>query len=297
MPAIKLSSVAWASGIAAAWLVMGFAFARMNASPSDPGLAGRAAAALTPGSNRILIVGGSNAIAGIHHKELADAIGRSVLNLSLPASGGDERVLWEYAKAGAKSGDTVILSLRSFLIEQPKDLSLAKANDQVLTAAMKGHYHPTGVVALPWQPLPAESVAQRILELLNGEPSASQKRFSCDAPTGMLDDVPYRSRPEEYWHSLAANVADLQNKKVTVLATMPWLRVPPDQQAGMRKLLAEARARLAAMDVAVVEPDDDAAVVKDGNLSCDGAHLSQDGAAVHTRYLARHLRAKLADRL
>ncbi len=105
MPVSKLSPVAWVSGIALAWLIMGFVFAQINASPSEPGLAGRAAATLDPSPNRILIVGGSNAATGLHNKDLALMLGRPVLDVALIGSGGDGQIVgWNQPPALLLSG-------------------------------------------------------------------------------------------------------------------------------------------------------------------------------------------------
>jgi hypothetical protein len=288
----KPSPILWVSWIAAIWICLGFLFAQMKTGFDDPGLEKRVAQALAPDNGRILIVGGSNVIAGVHFGDLAGKLSRPVVDLSIVDEGGDERILWHYAEAVTKSGDTVVLSLRSIVAHDPEDISLASSINGKLKAQLGPRYAPVKLDGAIWRPLPPISLAQKLRAVLL-HTETPKTRFTCEEAKGTYDNVPYHSKPELYWSQMAQNIARLRSHGVRVVATLPWLRIPPEQQKGLRRLIQEAREHLAAIDVPVIEPDDDMAVVKDESLSCDGAHLSRKGAEVHTRYLTKYLKAVL----
>lgn len=292
MRANRPPPILWVSWIAAIWICLGFLFARMQTGFDDPGLEKRVAQALAPADRRILVVGGSNVIAGIHFSDLAKTLSRPVIDLSIVDEGGDERILWHYAQAVTRGGDAVVLSLRSILAGDPEDISLASTIDGKLVAQLGLLYEPVKLDGAIWRPLPPISLAQKLWAKLT-HTETPKTRFTCEEAKGTYDNVPYHPKPDLYWSTISKNIATLRSRGVRVIVTIPWLRVPPEQQKGLRRLIQEARKHFTTMNVPVIEPDDDMAVVKDASLSCDGGHLSRKGAEVHTRYLAKYLKAAL----
>ncbi len=289
----KLSPVAWVCCVTAIWLVCGFAFAAIDLTIDETELETVAHAALAPGQNRVLIAGGSNALAGFVDDQLATELQVPVVNVSLTNEGGDTRVVWAFVRSVARPGDTVVLSMLSFVVDEKPNPVLAAGNNRSLSRWIGPRYHAVDLRTGLWHALPARAP---LAALLHGVGAHRKLRWSryCRTPMGDLLDVSYQPRPPAYWQTVAENVAALQREHVHVIAYLPWLAVAPHQRPDLYKQLEEARDRLQAMHVALLEPDVKADIRNDHSEFCDGRHLSMKGAIIRTHLAAVYLKNRLS---
>lgn len=290
MRANRISATAWVLCLCAMWSVCGFVFAALDDCESEPGLDAMAKeAAFVPGHKRILIVGGSNAIVGFDAAQLSARFGRPAVNLALLEEGGDKRIVFEFAKAVARPGDTVILSLRSFTADTSNEDNPSRAwrNDRILQMSLNGRYRSVPITKPLWRLLPAKSMMGSLLEFSGLK--HSEVRYTCDGEASVYGTVDKTPRPPGYWKYVAANIAELRRNGVTVLATFPWVYVRPKDESVARNAMQAARRELAAAGVEVIEPDVSADIIRNGALFCDALHLNQAGAAQHMNFFASHL--------